>query len=95
MSLSTRTWRLAGASSVEPLAPATRAAAIAEQQLDVIWRMARRLGVPDSDIEDVAQEVLIRPCRARATRAPSARATRSRTWSARASWRGSRARSTK
>jgi RNA polymerase sigma-70 factor (ECF subfamily) len=40
-------------------APSARAAAIAEQHLDVIWRMARRLGVPDSEIEDMAQEVLV------------------------------------
>jgi RNA polymerase sigma-70 factor (ECF subfamily) len=54
-----RTARRLSAPGVEPLAPTARAAAIAEQQLDVIWRMARRLGVPDHDIEDVAQEVLI------------------------------------
>lgn len=56
MPISSRTAHRLGA---EPPAPSARAAAIAEQQLDVIWRMARRLGVPDSDIEDVAQEVLI------------------------------------
>jgi RNA polymerase sigma-70 factor (ECF subfamily) len=39
--------------------PAARAAAIAEQHLDVIWRMARRLGVPTVEIEDMAQEVLV------------------------------------
>jgi RNA polymerase sigma factor (sigma-70 family) len=54
MSLPSRTTRWP---SVDP--PPARAAAIAEEQLDVIWRMARRLGVPDCDIEDVAQEVLI------------------------------------
>jgi RNA polymerase sigma-70 factor (ECF subfamily) len=59
MSLTSRTTLRAGASSVGPIAPFARAAAIAEEQLDVIWRMARRLGVPDSDIEDVAQEVLM------------------------------------
>lgn len=36
-----------------------RAAAIAEQHLDVIWRMARRLGVPTNELEDMAQEVLM------------------------------------
>lgn len=59
MSLTFRSARPLSAPSIGPLAPAARAAAIAEQQLDVIWRMARRLGVPDCDIEDVAQEVLI------------------------------------
>lgn len=59
MNFPSSTARRLGGTSVEPLAPTARAAAIAEQQLDVIWRMARRLGVPDSDIEDVAQEVLI------------------------------------
>lgn len=48
-----------GPPSIGSLLPTARAAAIAEQQLDVIWRMARRLGVSDCDIEDVAQEVLI------------------------------------
>lgn len=42
-----------------PEAPTERAAAIAEQHLDVIWRMARRLGVPAHEIEDMAQEVLV------------------------------------
>jgi RNA polymerase sigma-70 factor (ECF subfamily) len=59
MNFPSRTARRLSGPSVEPLAPTARAAAIAEQQLDVIWRMARRLGVPDCDIEDVAQEVLI------------------------------------
>ncbi|HTV21408.1 MAG TPA: sigma-70 family RNA polymerase sigma factor [Polyangiaceae bacterium] len=59
MNFPSRTARRVSSPSVDPLASAARAAAIAEQQLDVIWRMARRLGVPDCDIEDVAQEVLI------------------------------------
>jgi len=59
MNFPSRTARRLSGPSVDPLAPTARAAAIAEQQLDVIWRMARRLGVPDCDIEDVAQEVLI------------------------------------
>lgn len=59
MNFPSRTARGLSAPSADPLASTARAAAIAEQQLDVIWRMARRLGVPDCDIEDVAQEVLI------------------------------------
>ena len=43
----------------ETVAPMARAAAIAEQHLDVIWRMARRLGVPSVEIEDMAQEVFV------------------------------------
>jgi RNA polymerase sigma-70 factor, ECF subfamily len=41
------------------MTPTDRAAAIAEQHLDVVWRMARRLGVPTGEIEDLAQEVLV------------------------------------
>jgi len=59
MNFPSRTARRLSGPSVDPLGPTARVAAIAEQQLDVIWRMARRLGVPDCDIEDVAQEVLI------------------------------------
>ena len=59
MNFPSPTARRLSAPSIDPLAPTGRAAVIAEQQLDVIWRMARRLGVPDCDIEDVAQEVLI------------------------------------
>jgi RNA polymerase sigma-70 factor (ECF subfamily) len=32
---------------------------IAREHLDAIWRTARRLGVPDPDVDDVAQEVLV------------------------------------
>ncbi len=32
---------------------------IAREHLDAIWRTARRLGVPDGDVDDVAQEVLL------------------------------------
>lgn len=59
MILPSRTARRLSAPGDGSPAPTARAAAIAEQQLDVIWRMARRLGVPDCDIEDLAQEVLI------------------------------------
>lgn len=59
MSSLSRTARRLSVPGGDPPAPTARATAIAEQQLDVIWRMARRLGVPDCDIEDVAQEVLI------------------------------------
>lgn len=59
MNFPSRTARRLSGPSFDPLGPTARAAAIAEQQMDVIWRMARRLGVPDNDIEDVAQEVLI------------------------------------
>jgi RNA polymerase sigma-70 factor (ECF subfamily) len=59
MNFPSRTARRLSGPSFDPLGPTARTAAIAEQELDVIWRMARRLGVPDNDIEDVAQEVLI------------------------------------
>jgi RNA polymerase sigma-70 factor, ECF subfamily len=29
------------------------------EHLDAVWRMARRLGVPDADLDDVAQEVAL------------------------------------
>jgi RNA polymerase sigma-70 factor, ECF subfamily len=32
---------------------------IAREHLDAIWRTARRLGVPEADIDDIAQEVLV------------------------------------
>jgi RNA polymerase sigma-70 factor, ECF subfamily len=59
MDFSPRSARRLTPVTAEPPAPASRAAAIAEQHLDVVWRMARRLGVPTGEIEDMAQEVLV------------------------------------
>jgi RNA polymerase sigma-70 factor (ECF subfamily) len=59
MLFSSRSARRPKPANPEPEAPTERAAAIAEQHLDVIWRMARRLGVPTHEIEDMAQEVLV------------------------------------
>ncbi len=40
-----------------------RLARIAEAYLDVAWRVAKRCGVPDSELDDVVQEVFIVVCR--------------------------------
>jgi RNA polymerase sigma-70 factor (ECF subfamily) len=43
----------------EPMGGAVRAQQIVLEHVDAIWRTARRLGVPPSDIDDVAQEVAL------------------------------------
>lgn len=43
----------------ESVADASRAQQIVLEHLNAIWRTARRLGVPPSDVDDVAQEVAL------------------------------------
>ena len=40
-------------------APNVRARALVNEHFDFVWRLLRRLGVPDADVDDVAQQVFI------------------------------------
>ena len=39
--------------------PAERAHAVVVQHFDFVWRLLRRLGVPEADVDDAAQQVFI------------------------------------
>jgi RNA polymerase sigma-70 factor (ECF subfamily) len=43
----------------EPVREASRVQQIVLEHLNAVWRTARRLGVPSSDVDDVAQEVAL------------------------------------
>ncbi|MET0795173.1 MAG: sigma-70 family RNA polymerase sigma factor [Polyangiaceae bacterium] len=42
-----------------PTPPCERARALVNQHFDFLWRLLRRLGVPEADVDDAAQQVFI------------------------------------
>lgn len=60
MSLSTvSSWFRAAAAPPRDAAPALRLADVYEAHVDFVWRVARRLGVPDAALDDAVQDVFL------------------------------------